>query len=78
MPEREVRSPWSRRGEPHPRLAKSPGSRSSPSGPNYRSDGGHIALNVGKNGLTNPKLMRDNGAPSPVTGEPRDVIADRR
>jgi hypothetical protein len=43
---REVKSSWSReRGEAHPRLAESPGSRSSPS--NARADG-HIARHVGK------------------------------
>ena len=45
---KEVRSTWSReRGEPHPRLAESPGSRSSPS-TSALSDSGHRAHLVGK------------------------------
>jgi hypothetical protein len=45
---KEVRSSWSReRGEAHPRLAESPGSRSSPSNA-ARSDSGHRAHLVGK------------------------------
>jgi hypothetical protein len=47
-----------------------------PSGP--RADqGGHILPHVGKDGLTNPKLMRDNAVP-PAAGENWSVIPDRR
>jgi hypothetical protein len=57
-----VRSPWSReKGEPHPRLAESPGSRSSPSNA-ARSDGGHLAHNIGKGGSM-PAARRDNATP---------------
>lgn len=60
---REVKSSWSReKGEPHPRLAKSPGSRSSPS--NARSDG-HLAHTVGKGGHGPASLRRDS---TPVVG----------
>ena len=59
---REVKSPSSReRGDPHPRLAESPGSRSSPS----RSDSGHLAHTVGKGGHGPASLRRDS---TPVVG----------
>jgi hypothetical protein len=57
-----TRSPWSReRGEAHPRLAESPGSRSSPSN---RADG-HINPHSGK-GWT-PLSRRDS---TPIVGGP--------
>ena len=55
---KEVRSTWSReRGEPHPRLAESPGSRSSPS--NARADWGHAAPHIGKSGSQPASARRD-------------------
>jgi hypothetical protein len=66
---RDVRSPWSReRGQSHPRLAESPGSRSNPSNA-ARSDGGHIARHVGKGG-PHPALSRKDS--TPVVGGFRD------
>jgi hypothetical protein len=70
---REVKSSWSReKGEPHPRLGESPGSRSSPS--NARSDSGHIAGHVGKSGSQPASAPRDS---TPVVGGQRNVIEDR-
>jgi hypothetical protein len=82
----ETRSPWSReRGEPHPRLAESPGSRSSPS--NARADGGHLVRSPGKGGgpasVSRPDMptgaMRDVETPQPfpVQGGPRDPADPR-
>jgi hypothetical protein len=54
---KEVKSTWSReRGEPHPRLAESRGSRSSPS--NARSDA-HVARHLGKSGHQPASARRD-------------------
>jgi hypothetical protein len=72
----ESRSPWSReKGQPHPRLAESPGSRSNPSNA-ARSDSGHRAGHVGKSGAGLASIKRDS---SPVLGsgfqsplDPRD------
>jgi hypothetical protein len=66
---REVKSPSSReRGDPHPRLAESPGSRSSPSN---AADSGHLVRSPGKG----PAVRRDS---TPVVGGQRNVIEDRR
>ena len=55
---REVKSPSSReRGDFHPRLAESPGSRSSPS----RADGGHLVRSPGKGG--GPASVRGDAVP---------------
>jgi hypothetical protein len=61
------------RGDPHPRRAESPGSRSSPS----RADGGHIAGHIGKAASSPASLKRDN---EPVLGGYRSPVekADRR
>jgi hypothetical protein len=65
---KDVRSPWSReKGDPHPRLAESPGSRSSPSNA-ARSDSGHLAHTVGKGGH-GPASVRRDGAVPVVGGE---------
>jgi hypothetical protein len=73
---REVKSPHSReRSDPHPRLAESPGSRSSPS--NARSDGSHIAGHVGKGGSQPASATRDAPTARPVVGGQRNVIEDR-
>jgi len=72
---REVRSPWSReRGEAHPRLAESPGSRSSPS----RADGGHVAGHVGKGGATRRDNVTGRSTNEPVQGGFRPPVEDRR
>jgi hypothetical protein len=56
----ETRSPWSReKGQPHPRLAESPGSRSNPS--NARADWGHAAHNIGKGGQSSIYPGRTDG-----------------
>jgi len=58
MSMKEIRSPWSReKGEAHPRLAESPGSRSSPSN-TARADGQHLVHTVGKGGHM-PAARRD-------------------
>jgi hypothetical protein len=65
---REVKSPSSReRGDFHPRLAESPGSRSSPSNA-PRSDSGHIAGHVGKG--EGPASVRRDA----VSGAARDSL----
>jgi hypothetical protein len=65
---REVKSPSSReRGDFHPRLAESPGSRSSPSN---AADSGHLVRSPGKG----PAVRRDS---TPVVGGQRNVIEDR-
>jgi hypothetical protein len=70
---REVKSPSSReRGDPHPRLAESPGSRSSPSNA-PRSDSGHLVRSPGKGG--GPASVRRDS--TPVVGGQRNVIEDR-
>ena len=67
---REVKSPSSReRGVFHPRLAESPGSRSSPSN---AADSGHLVPSPGKGG--GPAVRRDS---MPVVGGQRNVIEDR-
>jgi hypothetical protein len=69
---REVKSPSSReRGDFHPRLAESPGSRSSPSN---AADSGHLVRSPGKGG--GPASVRRDSAP--VVGGQRNVIEDRR
>jgi hypothetical protein len=74
---KEVRSPHSReRGDFHPRLAESPGSRSSPS--NARSDSGHVAPRIGKSGSQPASATRDAPTATPVVGGQRNVIEDRR
>jgi hypothetical protein len=68
----EVRSPWSReRGESHPRLAESLGSRSSPS--NARADGGHRVHTIGKSGHQPASATRDG-----VTPKARPVVGGNR
>ena len=69
---KEVRSTWSReRGEPHPRLAESPGSRSSPS--NARADWGHAAPHIGRSGSQPASATRDG-----VTSTARPVVGGNR
>jgi hypothetical protein len=69
---REVRSSWPReKGQPHPRLGESPGSRSSPDC--ARSDGGHRVHTVGKGGSM-PAARRDN---SEVVGVQRSPFGER-
>ena len=66
MGETTVRSPWSReRGEPHPRLAESPGSRSSPS----RADG-HLSGHLGKSASQPASARRDGGDIPPRSTPP--------
>jgi hypothetical protein len=75
---KEVRSTWSReRGEAHPRLAESPGSRSSPS--NARADWGHAAPHIGKSGLQPASATRDGVTPTarPVVGGNRSPFDPR-
>jgi hypothetical protein len=69
---REVRSPWSRdRREAHPRLAESPGSRSSPSN---RTDA-HLAGHLGKS-ASQPASARRNSVPvvGNEFGKPSDYL----
>ena len=69
---REVKSPSSReRGDFHPRLAESPGSRSSPSN---AADSGHLVRSPGKGG--GPASVRRDS--TPVVGGQRNVIEDQQ
>jgi hypothetical protein len=68
---REVRSPWSRdKGQPHPRLAESPGSRSWPS--NAKADS-HRAGHIGKP-ASQPTSARKDA--TPVVGGWRSPTGD--
>ena len=68
----ETRSPWSReKGQPHPRLAESPGSRSNPS--NARADWGHAAHNIGKGG---PRPVSARHDSTPIVGGNRTPFSD--
>jgi hypothetical protein len=70
-----VKSPWSReRGESHPRLAESPGSRSSPS--NAARADGHRAGHLGRSGHQPASARRDNAMP--VVGAPFREPTDPR
>jgi hypothetical protein len=64
------------RGDFHPRLAESPGSRSSPSNA-PRSDSGLIAGHVGKGGPQPASATRDAPTATPIVGGQRNVIEDR-
>jgi hypothetical protein len=75
---REVKSPSSReRGDFHPCLAESPGSRSSPS--NARSDGGHLVRSPGKGGPASVRRDAVSGAAwDGVTPTARPVVGGQR
>jgi hypothetical protein len=65
-------SPWTReRGDPHPSLAESPGSRSSPS----RADAGHLVRPPGKGG--GPASVSHDNSNMPVQGGNRSPFDPR-
>jgi hypothetical protein len=75
---KEVRSTWSReRGESHPRLAESPGSRSSPSNP-ARSDSSHRAHLVGKGYGAAARRDRPTLDQPPDSNRVIEPVKDRR